>query len=149
MPCNCLSSSIQQSTHMCIEYLLTLVECLSLSAFVAFQFMHLFETNFTFPVLMQCNYRFFYIFISTSTVLCLYVFAFSWYIIIHQRGTIWEAISNDYLSDGLIVYCFIAFWFVGGLTVFHFYLISTNQVIFLRTFVFRFLYDVAIHVSVS
>lgn len=40
----------------------------------------------------------------------------------------WKAITSDYLSDILILYCFVTFWFVGGLTVFHFYLISTNQV---------------------
>lgn len=40
----------------------------------------------------------------------------------------WDGISHDYVSDFLIIYCFIAVWFVGGLTAFHFYLICTNQV---------------------
>ncbi|KAK4412764.1 putative protein S-acyltransferase 4 [Sesamum alatum] len=83
------------------------------------------------PWLGQCigirNYKFFYMFITTSTILCIYVFAFSWYNIFHRQGSVWKAISRDYLSDILIVYCFIAFWFVGGLTFFHFYLICTNQ----------------------
>ncbi|KAL0383370.1 UNVERIFIED_CONTAM: putative protein S-acyltransferase 4 [Sesamum calycinum] len=83
------------------------------------------------PWIGQCigirNYRFFYMFITTSTILCIYVFAFSWYNIFHRQGSVWKAISSDYVSDVLIVYCFIAFWFVGGLTFFHFYLICTNQ----------------------
>ncbi|XP_051138620.1 probable protein S-acyltransferase 4 [Andrographis paniculata] len=83
------------------------------------------------PWVGQCigirNYRYFYMFISTSTILCVYIFCISWYYIINQQGSLLEAISHDYLSDVLIVYCFIAFWFVGGLTIFHFYLISTNQ----------------------
>ena len=77
---------------------------------------------------MQRNYRFFYMFISTATILCLYVQIFSWISLVQQKGIL-KAMSRDVLSVILIVYCFIAFWFVGGLTFFHLYLISTNQVI--------------------
>ncbi|KVH95047.1 Zinc finger, DHHC-type, palmitoyltransferase, partial [Cynara cardunculus var. scolymus] len=73
------------------------------------------------------NYRFFYMFISTSTILCIYVFAFSWVHIAHQGPSVLKAMSQDVLSDFLIVYCFIAVWFVGGLTIFHFYLMCSNQ----------------------
>ncbi|XP_059646017.1 probable protein S-acyltransferase 4 isoform X2 [Cornus florida] len=94
------------------------------------------------PWVGQCigirNYRFFYMFISTSTILCIYVFVFSWININEQRGTIWKAMSEDILSDFLIVYCFIAIWFVGGLTVFHLYLICSNQTTYEN---FRYRYD--------
>ncbi|XP_065049010.1 probable protein S-acyltransferase 4 [Musa acuminata AAA Group] len=87
------------------------------------------------PWIGQCigqrNYRFFFFFISTSTFLCIYVFTFSWLNIItemnHHQYTIWKAMKCEILSPMLIVYTFIAVWFVGGLTVFHFYLICTNQ----------------------
>lgn len=58
--------------------------------------------------------------------------------ILEHEGTVLKAISEDFLSDFLIVYCFIAVWFVGGLTVFHFYLISTNQTTYEN---FRYRYD--------
>ncbi|PON99132.1 Zinc finger, DHHC-type, palmitoyltransferase [Trema orientale] len=94
------------------------------------------------PWVGQCigirNYRFFFMFISTSTILCIYVFVFSWIHIIRRHGAVWDAIKNDYLSDFLIVYCFIAVWFVGGLTAFHLYLISTNQTTYEN---FRYRYD--------
>lgn len=77
-------------------------------------------------------------FISTSTVLCIYVFTFSCLNIVQHDGSIWMAISEDILSDFLIVYSFIAVWFVGGLTVFHFYLICTNQTTYEN---FRYRYD--------
>ncbi|TYH28373.1 hypothetical protein ES288_A02G138000v1 [Gossypium darwinii] len=53
-------------------------------------------------------------------------------------SNIWKAMSHDILSIILIVYCFIAVWFVGGLTVFHFYLICTNQTTYEN---FRYRYD--------
>lgn len=80
---------------------------------------------------LQRNYPFFIMFISSSTLLCTYVFTFSVVNILRKKGTFWSAMSHDILSVILIVYCFIAVWFVGGLTVFHFYLICTNQVTFL------------------
>ena len=79
-------------------------------------------------IMLQRNYRFFFMFISTSTILCIYIFVFSWIHIIRRQDTVLDAIKHDYLSDFLIVYCFVAVWFVGGLTAFHLYLICTNQV---------------------
>ncbi|KAM7505178.1 hypothetical protein LguiB_004082 [Lonicera macranthoides] len=94
------------------------------------------------PWVGQCigirNYRFFYMFISTSTILCVYVFVFSWINIVNGPEKLLKTISKDILSDFLIVYCFVAVWFVGGLTIFHFYLISTNQTTYEN---FRYRYD--------
>ncbi|CAN0890604.1 Probable protein S-acyltransferase 2 [Linum grandiflorum] len=94
------------------------------------------------PWVGQCialrNYPFFICFISASTMLCIYVFVFSWINIIRQKGSLWSVLSNDIISLTLIIYCFIAIWFVGGLTVFHFYLISRNQTTYEN---FRYRYD--------
>jgi len=81
---------------------------------------------------VQRNYRFFFLFISTSTFLCLYVFVLSWLNIAAQRGShggsLLRSMAGEPLSVVLIVYTFVSAWFVGGLTVFHIYLMSTNQV---------------------
>lgn len=45
-----------------------------------------------------------------------------------EETSIWRAMIKTPASIVLIVYTFIAVWFVGGLTAFHLYLISTNQV---------------------
>lgn len=95
------------------------------------------------PWVGQCigirNYRFFYLFTSTSTILCMFVFTCSW-VNLYERhhGKILKAIADDILSDILIVYCFVAVWFVGGLSIFHFYLICTNQTTYEN---FRYKYD--------
>ncbi|CAN1173546.1 Probable protein S-acyltransferase 2 [Linum perenne] len=89
-------------------------------------------------ILCMRNYPFFICFISSSTMLCIYVFVFSWLNIVRQKGTLLFVLSNDVISLTLIIYCFIAVWFVGGLTVFHFYLMSTNQTTYEN---FRYRYD--------
>ncbi|CAN1160551.1 Probable protein S-acyltransferase 4 [Linum perenne] len=94
------------------------------------------------PWVGQCigirNYRFFFMFISTTTILCIYVFVCSWINLLDKDVRIWKAMTHDLLSDFLIVYCFIVVWFVGGLTIFHSYLICTNQSTYEN---FRYRYD--------
>ncbi|XP_019454849.1 PREDICTED: probable protein S-acyltransferase 4 [Lupinus angustifolius] len=92
------------------------------------------------PWVGQCigmrNYRFFFMFISTTTILCIYVFVFTW-ISLAKNGVL-KTMAHDYVSDFLVIYCFVVVWFVGGLTAFHFYLICSNQTTYEN---FRYQYD--------
>eukprot|EP00252_Welwitschia_mirabilis_P020049 TRINITY_DN4815_c0_g1_i2.p1 TRINITY_DN4815_c0_g1~~TRINITY_DN4815_c0_g1_i2.p1 ORF type:complete len:240 (+),score=39.66 TRINITY_DN4815_c0_g1_i2:120-839(+) len=70
-------------------------------------------------------------FVSSTTLLCIYVFVVSAlyikFTMDDHNDTVWAALKKSPASGILMLYTFIAVWFVGGLTVFHSYLVSTNQ----------------------
>lgn len=94
------------------------------------------------PWVGQCigvrNYWTFILFITTSTLLCIYVFTFTLWHLLKEPGSMYHCMSKDVISLLLLVYCFIVVWFVGGLSIFHFYLICTNQTTYEN---FRYHYD--------
>lgn len=91
----------------------------------------------------QRNYLFFMMFVSMTTILCIYVFVMSAILVKKLMGkqeyhTLWRAFSHTPASVILMLYTFIGTWFVGGLTIFHLYLISKNQTTYEN---FRYRYD--------
>ena len=99
---------------------------------------------------MQRNYRFFFMFVFSTTLLCIYVFAFCWVyirrIMESEQTNIWKAMIKTPASIVLVIYTFISMWFVGGLTAFHLYLISTNQVgLLFLTLTLCFKYKLSLH----
>ncbi|WOG98174.1 hypothetical protein DCAR_0417515 [Daucus carota subsp. sativus] len=83
------------------------------------------------PWVGQCigirNYPYYILFITSSTVLCIYVFTFTLIHVLQEKGSFWMVLARDILSVIILVYCFLSVWFVGGLSVFHLYLMCTNQ----------------------
>ncbi|CAI5493326.1 unnamed protein product [Closterium sp. Naga37s-1] len=94
------------------------------------------------PWVGQCigrrNYPFFFLFVTTTTLLCVFVFTLSAFYIkllvdnsypgaSRQSISLLEALGKGYMAAVLMVYTFIMVWFVGGLTGFHSFLISRNQ----------------------
>ncbi|CAN8254879.1 unnamed protein product [Cochlearia groenlandica] len=98
------------------------------------------------PWLGQCiglrNYRFYFMFVLCSALLCIYVHVFCWIyikrIMDSENISIWKSLIKTPASIALIIYTFICVWFVGGLTGFHLYLMSTNQSTYEN---FRYRYD--------
>lgn len=98
------------------------------------------------------NYRFFLLFIFTGSLLCLYVCGTGVLAIKlefddlkdeadrkdESKPSVWEAFEEAPAAVALTVYTALFFLFVGGLSFFHIYLVSTNQTTYEN---FRYGYD--------
>ena len=77
------------------------------------------------------NYRFYLIFVFSCTVLCVFTFACSAYLVKIRSDdpdtSVGEAIRGEPGALFMMAYVFIGIWFVGGLSGFHIYLLSRNQ----------------------
>uniref|UniRef100_A0A8C4QW03 Palmitoyltransferase n=1 Tax=Eptatretus burgeri TaxID=7764 RepID=A0A8C4QW03_EPTBU len=75
------------------------------------------------------NYRFFYMFVLSLSLLTVYIFAF---IIVHiallsQHGGFLNALKDSPASVLEAVVCFFSVWSIIGLSGFHTYLVASNQ----------------------
>ncbi|KAL4433935.1 hypothetical protein ABPG75_000376 [Micractinium tetrahymenae] len=77
------------------------------------------------------NYRYFLVFVYSTVTLCCWVFALSVAnLVIAARDAGWSfgtAAGDHPAAIVCAVYTFLAFWFVGGLSALHTYLVCTNQ----------------------
>jgi palmitoyltransferase ZDHHC9/14/18 len=69
--------------------------------------------------------------VSSTALLCCWVFALSvanFVLAAKRGGWDWGAAAGDHPAAIVCaVYTFLGFWFVGGLTALHSYLVTTNQ----------------------
>ncbi|KAL9356642.1 hypothetical protein Peur_049895 [Populus x canadensis] len=76
------------------------------------------------------NYRYFFLLVSSSALLCIFIFAMSALnikFVMDDHGTLWKAMKESPASIILMVYSFIFLLFTGSLTCFHLYLIGRNK----------------------
>ncbi|XP_021293072.1 LOW QUALITY PROTEIN: probable protein S-acyltransferase 6 [Herrania umbratica] len=98
------------------------------------------------PWVGQCiglrNYGFYWTFLITALVFFIYIFAFSCWRIhqgMSETGTgLFGMLRNCPETLALTVFSFAAIWFLGGLSIFHSYLIATNQTAYEN---FRYRYE--------
>ncbi|XP_026664451.2 probable protein S-acyltransferase 7 [Phoenix dactylifera] len=87
------------------------------------------------PWISQCiglrNYRYYLMFIFSDLVFFIYIFAFSsWRIrrkMVNTGSGVFGVIQSAPEIFALAVFSFVSIWFLGGLLVFHAYLITLNQ----------------------
>lgn len=77
------------------------------------------------------NYRFFLTFVYTTALLDLWVFGWSLAnLITNSQRNNWsfgDAIADQPASLAIMIYAFLAIWFIGGLSGLHCFLCSSNQ----------------------
>ena len=87
---------------------------------------------FSHRLCLQRNYRYFLLFVFSGTALCLLVCATSLSRLVEISGDNDDefdtALRREPIAIVLIIYTFGAVWFVGGLSIFHTYLVCLYKV---------------------
>ncbi|KAG6502199.1 hypothetical protein ZIOFF_042088 [Zingiber officinale] len=81
------------------------------------------------------NYRYYLVSVSSALVLFVYIFAFAWWEIrkkwLNARMGLLQLLGDAPQTFLLALFSFMVICFLGGITIFHSYLIASNQASFL------------------